>query len=119
MNLEKILKQNNLDFFEPLDLSFLQSEGFSKEKHVFIAKHLDFLKSWIADSKHGDMTYLERNEEARWNSKKILGTAQSAMCFLVPYFNPSALNLNPLKLSTQTENACGECFKVCSRQRLS
>jgi epoxyqueuosine reductase len=88
------LNQGGFQFFEPLNLEFHEKELKSEEENPFLKTHVQFLKKWIEENNHGNMNYLKENMEARWNSKKILQTVRSAICFLIPYYNKKYLPRN-------------------------
>ena len=43
------------------------------------------LKTWLAEKKHGEMTWLERNAEKRVDPQKVLPGAKSVICLAVGY----------------------------------
>lgn len=70
-------------------------EGFfAKEDFLFLGSTLpstfsDFQKyeSWLLEKRHGEMVYLEQNNEARKNADHILPGARSVLVFALPYFH--------------------------------
>jgi len=48
----------------------------------------DYFLQWIASGKHGDMKWLERNQDRRLNPSLILPAAQSIICVGLNYYQP-------------------------------
>lgn len=74
----------NLSFLTA-DTPFVSALCLAKASETFLEKDLFFFENWIAEQKHGDMTFLEKNMAARRNAELILPGVKSAITFLFPY----------------------------------
>lgn len=71
------------------DLGFI-AVGFSRPGRPL---YFDFLKSWIAAGKHGDMTWLERHIDLKENPCRLLEGCRTVISLAFPY--PSAKPSTP------------------------
>ncbi len=50
------------------------------------ATHADAFRQWIADGKHADMAWMERQPERRCNPREVLPGAQAVICLATHYY---------------------------------
>ncbi|OIP82503.1 MAG: tRNA epoxyqueuosine(34) reductase QueG [Porphyromonadaceae bacterium CG2_30_38_12] len=55
-------------------------------KASYLEQDADFMKSWLAAGKHGEMAYLERNFEKRTNPSALVPGTKSVLVVLLNYF---------------------------------
>lgn len=48
----------------------------------------EYYQQWIADGKHGNMAWMERNNDRRLNPENILPEARSIICVGINYYQP-------------------------------
>ena len=66
-----------------IQLGFLAC-GISKAAHLAEAEQK--MEKWLADGKHGEMAYLERNREKRYNPVLLVEEAKSVITVLYNYY---------------------------------
>jgi epoxyqueuosine reductase len=52
----------------------------------YLAEDADYLKTWLAEGKHGGMSYLERNLEKRTDPRLLFDKASSVIVVLLNYY---------------------------------
>lgn len=50
------------------------------------ASHADLFQDWIAEGRHGDMTWMERTPERRCDPREVLADCKTVICLAVNYF---------------------------------
>jgi len=68
---------------EAIQLGFYAC-GFSKAGHLAEAEQK--MENWLAEGKHGEMGYLERNREKRYNPTLLVEGAKSVISILYSYY---------------------------------
>jgi len=63
-------------------------DGCGIASSVVLGKDIDYLQKWLAEQKHGNIKYLEKNIEQKADPKKLLGNAKSVIA-LIQSYNPS------------------------------
>lgn len=53
-------------------------------------KHQQFFNDWISNANHAEMSYLERNNNTRWNPKKLVADAKSIIVLLASYHHSTS-----------------------------
>lgn len=51
-----------------------------------VATHADLFRDWIAEGKHGEMAWLERDPERRCDPREVLAGCKSVICLALNYF---------------------------------
>ena len=49
------------------------------------AAHADLFREWIAEGKHGEMTWLERTPDRRCDPREVLSGCESIICLALNY----------------------------------
>ncbi|MEI6851589.1 MAG: tRNA epoxyqueuosine(34) reductase QueG [Bacteroidota bacterium] len=71
------------------ELGYPQS-GFAKAE--LLQRDYDFLLSWLAEGKHAEKAYLEREPIKRADPTLLVPGAKSVIAFLFPYYTPEDLS---------------------------
>jgi epoxyqueuosine reductase len=51
-----------------------------------VASHADLFRDWIAEGRHGEMAWMERNPERRCDPREVLSGCKSVICLALNYF---------------------------------
>ncbi len=91
MPLQEIIKQNLNDYIigQAKNLGFYDC-GVSRAEELSSDK--EFMEWWIEHGYHGDMAYLEKNKEKRYNPQKLVENARSVITVLYNYYPNKTLN---------------------------
>lgn len=73
------------------------------------------VEAWIEKGHHGDMGYLERNRQKRYDPRKLVENTRSIITVLFNYFPPEELKSSRYKLS---KYAYGQDYHYVLRERL-
>ena len=58
-----------------------------------LEKDIEYYNKWIADHKHGNIAYLEKNIAKKADPRKLLGKAKSVIALVQSYYTPKKQNV--------------------------
>ncbi len=83
------MEAENTNFLHEFIIKEAQALGFDDcgiSKAVFLPEHAQLMEQWLEKDFHGEMSYLERNKEKRYDPRQLVENTKTIITVLQNYF---------------------------------